>query len=96
MNSGVTRGFDLLEGPFRAKQTEGGTIMSEHNNASDNLKLVRHGRRATVALVAAIAMFGAASALSLTACKQEQGNEMSAPSSNDIPHGCSPATTPCQ
>ena len=50
----------------------------------------------TIALVTAAAIFGAAGALSLTACKQEGGGEMSSPSNADIPQGCSPATTPCQ
>lgn len=74
--------------------------MSEHLDSSAKPKKAATSRRLTVALVAAIAMFGAASAFSLTACKQEQGGkemkEMSAPSNADIPKGCSPATTPCQ
>ena len=71
--------------------------MSEHNKSNANPEKAETSRRATVALLAAVALFGAASMLSLTACKQEQGGtEMSAPSGDEIPTGCSPATTPCQ
>lgn len=71
--------------------------MSEHNKPNAKPEKAETRRRATFALVAAMALFGAASVLSLTACKQERGGtEMSAPSDAEIPTGCSPATTPCQ
>ena len=71
--------------------------MSEYKTSGAKPEPAERSRRMTVALVAAIAMFGAASMLTLTACKQEQGGgEMSAPSNAEIPTGCSPATTPCQ
>ena len=68
--------------------------MSEHMDPGANGQATGRTRRMTIALVAAAAIFGAAGALSLTACKQEGGGEMS-PSSSEIPSGCSPATTPC-
>lgn len=68
-------------------------MMSERTKSSAK---TTGARRMTVALAAAVAMFGAAGMVSLGGCKQEQSKEMTAPANNDIPKGCSPATTPCQ
>jgi len=70
--------------------------MNEHMEPGANGQAAARTRRMTVTLVAALAIFGAAGVLSLTGCKQDEGSEMSSPAMSDIPHGCSPATTPCQ